>query len=116
MNLTRWDDWYAEVDRASALLRERCDEVFVMGLSMGGTLALRLAEERPRRHRGARPGQPGLLHTSARTSTTCCRSLKLVVPSLSGIAQRHQEARQDELAYDRLPLKALAYALERLEA
>ena len=28
-------------------LRARCDEVFVMGLSMGATLALRLAEQRP---------------------------------------------------------------------
>jgi carboxylesterase len=44
-NLTHWEDWYAEIERHLALLRERCDEVFVMGLSMGGTLAIRLAEE-----------------------------------------------------------------------
>src|SRR3712207_6381224 len=41
---TRWEDWYAEVDRELADLRRRCASVFVMGLSMGGTLALRLAE------------------------------------------------------------------------
>ena len=44
-NLTHWEDWYAEVERHLALLRERCDDVFVMGLSMGGTLSIRLAEE-----------------------------------------------------------------------
>ena len=44
MRSTRWEDWYAEVERAFADLRDRCADVFVMGLSMGGALALRLAE------------------------------------------------------------------------
>ncbi|CAM5539358.1 Alpha/beta fold hydrolase OS=Streptomyces alboniger OX=132473 GN=CP975_09335 PE=4 SV=1 [Streptomyces alboniger] len=43
MQLTGWQDWYAEVDRELRALRERCSQVFVAGLSMGGTLALRLA-------------------------------------------------------------------------
>ncbi len=46
MNKTGWEDWYAEVQRAFDALRERCEQVFVMGLSMGGSLALRLAEDR----------------------------------------------------------------------
>src|SRR5919109_4608653 len=44
MARTRWEDWYAEVDRALSDMRPRTDEIFVMGLSMGGCLALRLAE------------------------------------------------------------------------
>ncbi|MFJ4940988.1 alpha/beta hydrolase, partial [Streptomyces pseudovenezuelae] len=43
MALTGWQDWYAEVDRELRALTERCTSVFVAGLSMGGTLALRLA-------------------------------------------------------------------------
>ncbi|MER6412622.1 alpha/beta hydrolase [Streptomyces humidus] len=43
MALTGWQDWYAEVDRELRALRRRCERVFVMGLSMGGALALRLA-------------------------------------------------------------------------
>ena len=43
MNKTRWEDWYGELERAFDDLRARCDSVFVMGLSMGGTLTLRLA-------------------------------------------------------------------------
>ena len=43
---TRWEDWYAEIDRAYEELRGRTGEIFVMGLSMGATLALRLAELR----------------------------------------------------------------------
>ena len=44
MNLTRWEDWYAEADRAFLELQKSCERVFVFGLSMGGTLTLRLAE------------------------------------------------------------------------
>jgi carboxylesterase len=43
MQLTGWQDWYAEVDRELRALRERCAQVFVFGLSMGGALTLRLA-------------------------------------------------------------------------
>ena len=43
---TRWEDWYGEVDRAYEELRGQASEVFVMGLSIGGCLALRLAELR----------------------------------------------------------------------
>lgn len=46
-NRTRWPQWYAEIERAYLDLRERCDVVFAMGLSMGGTLVTRLAEQHP---------------------------------------------------------------------
>jgi carboxylesterase len=47
INRTRWTDWYATVEAAYLELRERCDTVFVAGLSMGGTLVTRLAEQYP---------------------------------------------------------------------
>lgn len=40
---TRWWDWYGAVEDAYLMLRERCAQVFIAGLSMGGALALRLA-------------------------------------------------------------------------
>src|SRR6201995_2476938 len=52
MNRTTSDDWYATAEEALGALRARCDEVFVMGLSMGGCLALRLAETHGRDVRG----------------------------------------------------------------
>jgi len=42
-----WHDWAREVDAAYTNLTHECDEVFVCGLSMGGTLALHLAAQRP---------------------------------------------------------------------
>ena len=41
---TRWTDWTAAADRAFQVLSARCPEVAVVALSMGGTLACRLAE------------------------------------------------------------------------
>ena len=46
-NRTRWPQWYAEIEAAYTELRERCDVVVAVGLSMGGTLVTRLAEQHP---------------------------------------------------------------------
>ena len=54
MARTRWEDWYAEIDRAYEELRGQTGEIFVMGMSMGASLALRLAELRG--ERGGRAG------------------------------------------------------------
>jgi len=45
-NASRWPEWYGEIERAYDELAERCDTVFGAGLSMGGTLVTRLAEQK----------------------------------------------------------------------
>jgi esterase/lipase/carbon monoxide dehydrogenase subunit G len=47
LNQTRWTDWYAGAERALSDLRQKHDTVVVMGISLGATLALRLAELHP---------------------------------------------------------------------
>jgi carboxylesterase len=47
MLASKWDHWAEAVRRAYDVLAERVDRVVVVGQSMGGTLALRLAFERP---------------------------------------------------------------------
>lgn len=42
--VTHWRDWYDAADAGYRELRDECEHVFVAGLSMGGSLALRLAE------------------------------------------------------------------------
>ena len=42
-----WEDWVAAAEAAYAGLAARCDRVVVAGLSMGGTLACRLAADHP---------------------------------------------------------------------
>lgn len=46
LDRTTWSDWYAAVDRELDALRQRCERVAVVGLSLGGLLALRLARRR----------------------------------------------------------------------
>ena len=45
LRATTWQDWYAVLDNELERLRKEHDQVFVIGLSMGGCLTLRLAEE-----------------------------------------------------------------------
>lgn len=44
---TGWPEWSDAAERGLAELAERCETVFVSGLSMGGSLAIRLAETHP---------------------------------------------------------------------
>lgn len=47
LNRAHWRDWYASALDGYHLLHQNCERVFVIGLSMGGMLALRLALEQP---------------------------------------------------------------------
>jgi carboxylesterase len=111
MNLTGWEDWYAEVDRALTVLRQRCEQVFVMGLSMGGTLAIRLAEQRGADVTGLVLVNPSLL--TKRPDRFALPLLRLLVPSWSPIGSDIKKPGVTELAYERLPMKA-AYSLSKL--
>src|SRR5262245_62625786 len=42
-----WREWYASVEAAHDRLAESCDVILAGGLSMGGILALHLAQNRP---------------------------------------------------------------------
>ena len=44
---TRWDDWAGEADGAYRRLAERASTIVIAGLSMGGTLSLRVAADHP---------------------------------------------------------------------
>ena len=46
LNQTTWSDWYERVEEAFLELKSQCDRVFVAGFSVGGALALRLAQIR----------------------------------------------------------------------
>ena len=110
-NLTTWHDWYAELERNLVELSGRCEQVFVMGLSMGGTLAIRLAEEHGDEISGLVLVNPSLL--TKRPDRFLLPALRLVVPSWTGIASDIKKPGSVELAYDRIPMKA-AYSLSKL--
>jgi len=110
-NLTTWPDWYAEVERNLVELSAQCEQVFVMGLSMGGTLAIRLAEEHGTEISGLVLVNPSLL--TKRPDRFLLPVLRFVVPTWAGIASDIKKPGAAELAYDRIPMKA-AYSLSQL--
>nr|MDT0664984.1 alpha/beta fold hydrolase [Micromonospora sp. DSM 115978] len=104
MKATGWRDWYGAADAALGELRTTCDTVFVMGLSMGGTLTLRLAEE----HGSA---IAGLVTVNAslgtdRRDAALAPVLSKLVGSVKGVGNDIKAPGVNELAYDRVPLKA----------
>jgi carboxylesterase len=103
---TRWEDWYAEVSSAYERLHAQVAEVFVMGLSLGGCLALRLAEV----HGGQVAGLV-LVNPSLAADTrlfALAPVLKLVVRSLKGVGSDIKKEGVRELSYDRVPVAAAA--------
>ena len=110
MNTTTWRQWYDEVDGALTDLRGRCDWVAVAGLSMGGALALRLAEQRPDDVGALVVVNPAI--GLKRLDLKLLPLLRRVAASFPGISNDILKAGQDEIAYDRVPLHAMASQLE----
>lgn len=113
MNETRWPDWYAELEGALTQLRSRTEQVFVGGLSMGGTLAIRLAEQRGADVAGLVLVNPSL--ATERWDVKLLPVLSRVLGSRPGVANDIKKPGARELAYDRVPLKA-ALSLQELWA
>jgi carboxylesterase len=110
-NRTGWPDWYAALERAHDELAARCERVFAFGLSMGGTLVTRLAEQR-------RDGVAGLVlvnpsFATQRLDAKLARFVAWAVPSRPGIGGDVKKAGVTEPAYDRTPVRAFA-SLQRL--
>ncbi|GLW10520.1 esterase [Microtetraspora sp. NBRC 13810] len=106
MSHTRWEDWYSELDKALADLRGRCPEVFVMGLSLGACLAIRLAQVHGDAIRGLVAVNPSIANDVPLLKLAPL--LKLVIPSVPGVVGDIKKPGVTELGYGRTPVKAAA--------
>jgi carboxylesterase len=110
---TRWQDcngstheqWMTAVGAAYDALAAECDRVFVAGLSMGGTLATRLAEVRPDDVAGLVLVNPALL--TQRLDAKLLPLLARITPSWAPIASDIKKPGVTELAYPKLPTRAM---------
>lgn len=103
---TRWQDWYETAEQGLADLSGRCQQVFLAGLSMGGCLALRLAEAH-----GAKVSGLVVVNPSLAPDTrlfVLMPVLKHVIPSVRGIAGDIKKPGGTEGGYRRVPVKAAA--------
>jgi carboxylesterase len=103
---TSGDDWLAEVDAAFGRLADRCEQAFVFGLSMGGCLALRLAETHGSAVRGLVLVNPSL--APDKKLFVLAPVLRYVPLAVPGIASDIKKPGEHELGYDRVPIQAAA--------
>ena len=101
-----WQDWYAAVEAEFQVLRRSCERVVVTGLSMGGCLALRLAEQHPDAVDAVVVVNPAV--ASRRLDLKLVGLISRVVKSLPGIGNDIKKPGVDEHGYDRTPLRAVA--------
>jgi carboxylesterase len=106
---TRWQQWHGALDDAYLELDADCDFVFSAGLSMGGTLALRIAATRP--VAGVVLVNPGLVIDDPRAPLAGI--LKLVMKSTPAIANDILREGMNEGAYPRTPVAA-AHELNKM--
>lgn len=105
LNNVSWTQWYAEATAALDRLLRTTDAVVVGALSMGGSVALGLAEKRPADVAGLVLVNPFV--SSTRKELAALPLLKRVVPSLKGVVNDIKRPGQDEVGYPRLPLRGL---------
>lgn len=105
-NRTTWTQWYDAVLRALDELAQTCRIVVVCGFSMGGSLAVLLAVDRPDVVRGLVLLNPAFCVDDPRMPILPV--LRFLLPSVAGISDDRARADgEPEIAYTRVPLHAL---------
>lgn len=110
LEITDGRDWYAAAERAFLDLRAACPVVFVAGLSMGGALALRLAEHYPDDIRGVILVNPAL---TGNPQLAVVPLAKHLIRSTDSIGSGINKPDVTEHTYPRTPLKAV-HAMMRM--
>ena len=111
MARTTASDWIASVDEALATLLKTCSQIFITGLSMGGTLALYTAAKHPEVIRGAIP-----INGTVQIDNPDLAALALdsaMPETVPGIGSDIKAPGVIELAYAQVPVPAIrqVYAL-----
>jgi carboxylesterase len=104
-NLVTEEDWTAAIGTAFDELATDVDRVVVAGLSMGGTLAIRLAETRPDDVAALVLVNPSLL--TQRLDAKLLPLLARITASWAPIASDIKKPGVTELAYPKLPTRAV---------
>jgi carboxylesterase len=111
MAKTTATDWILSLEEALDRLRAVCEQIFITGLSMGGTLTLYMAAKHPDVFAGAIPINACIQFESPDMAAMILDIKK--PPFLPGIANDIKDPNSKELAYPEAPLAAFkeGYAL-----
>lgn len=105
LNETTWQDWYESAEQAFLELKAQCESIFVAGFSMGGALALRLAEIRGSEIDGVIALNPSI--GDDRLIFKAIPLLKYLVPTVKNGPSDIAKPGAPAHIYDRTPLRAL---------
>ncbi len=118
MARTRYGDWRAEAENALDRLRAQCTKIFIVGLSMGGTIGLDIAQARPGHVAGVVPinctilDRDGLL---AKLAPLLSHILPAVPAGSAGLVEDDvAKAGVKESAYKWVPTKAATSLVKQL--
>ncbi|MHB8244703.1 MAG: alpha/beta hydrolase [Acidimicrobiales bacterium] len=108
---TRWEDWFGAVEQAHQALAAHCDRVAVAGLSMGGTLALALAQ-RHAELAGLVLVNPLVEPAAESFVEMMCGVLESGTDRFPGIGSDIAQPEKTESAYDATPIEPLLSLME----
>jgi carboxylesterase len=99
------EEWIRDLEAAMAALQERCDHIFVAGLSMGGTLTLYMAALHPTVFRGAIPINAATFLDAPDLAQLAF--MAAAPPEVPGVGSDIKQPRVVELAYPVIPVPAV---------
>jgi carboxylesterase len=101
MEQTSYRDWIASVEEGFQWLKDRCDTIFVTGLSMGGTLTLYMAEKYPEIR--------GIVLVNAAVNIPAMEPVRQLEGNrfLDAIGSDIKKAGVTELAYEKTPVQSV---------
>jgi carboxylesterase len=111
---TRWSDWSSAAEASYLALADRCETVFVAGLSMGGSLALGLAE-RHREIAGVIAINPLVDPPASSFRDMLSGMLEEGVVSVPAIGSDIAMERPREKAYDASPIEPMLSMFEGID-
>lgn len=112
LNRTGWQDWVAAMDERLAALRQQVERIAVVGLSLGGLIALDLARRNPDLAALAVLGTPLWIPAPLAHAARTVIHVSDTFPKLGGSDIRDAIVKASFPSLDRFPLAALVSLLD----
>lgn len=108
-----WEEWTGEAEKALRELMERCDKVFVTGLSMGGTITCWLGEKYAAEVAGLMPINAAVARLNPLMPLT--PFAKYFLKTTPGVGSDIKDPSAKESCYDKVPVRAAAELYELMK-
>jgi len=108
-----WEEWVGEAEKGLRELMDRCDKVFVTGLSMGGTITCYLGEKYAEKVAGLMPINAAVAKLNPLLPLTTVT--KYFMKTIPGVGSDIKDPNMKESCYDKVPVRAAAELYELMK-